>query len=51
MRNQYLYLSALVFALQGQAAFGREPAAMPDRHLPSQDDRGLSRLPAADPFP
>jgi invasion protein IalB len=42
MRNQYLYLSALVFALQGQAAFGREPAAMPDRHLPSPGTRAAA---------
>jgi invasion protein IalB len=34
MRNQYLYLSAVVFALQGQPASGNESAStMPDRHM------------------
>jgi invasion protein IalB len=44
MRNQYLYLSAVIFALQGQTAFGREPVSMPDRHLASPA-AGASEMP------
>jgi invasion protein IalB len=34
MRNQYLYLSAVVFALQGLPASGHDAAStMPDRHM------------------